>query len=185
MIPYMDLNEQVDSDFTHARRRALLRRVLARLRKKSAYNQLLCFDDQRRVLRAKNRRYLARRVVEVEKIVGSVGRCAEFDRSFLPLRASVAQRWKRIDRAFHRSEDLLKPREPRRKRPHKSLRSEKGHASRRICGIGATAWGHGIVEPARASVLHIGDVVSIGGSVKRAHLASRTSENLPSTSFGE
>jgi hypothetical protein len=106
MIPYMDLNEQVDSDFTRARRRALLRRVLARLRKKPASNELLCFDDQRRVLQANNRRYLGRRVVETQKIVGSVGRCPEFDRSFLPLRASAAQRWKRIDRAFHRSEDF-------------------------------------------------------------------------------
>ena len=106
MIPYMDLNEQVDSDFTRARRRALLRGVLARLRKKPASNELLCFDDQRRVLQANNRRYLGRRVVETQKIVGSVGRCSEFDRSFLPLRASAAQRWKRIDRAFHRSEDL-------------------------------------------------------------------------------
>ena len=106
MIPYMDLNEQVDSDFTRARRRAFLRGVSAWLRKKPASNELLCFDDQRRVLQANNRRYLGRRVVETEKIVGSVGRCAEFDRSFLPLRASAAQRWKRIDRAFHRSEDL-------------------------------------------------------------------------------
>ena len=31
MIAYMDLNEQVDSDFARARRRALLRRVLVRL----------------------------------------------------------------------------------------------------------------------------------------------------------
>ena len=106
MIPYMDLNEQVDSDFTRARRRALLRRVLARLRKNPASNQLLSFDVVRRFLRANNRHHLGRRVVEVEKIVGSVGRWGEFDRSFLPLRASVAQRWKRIDRALHRGEDL-------------------------------------------------------------------------------
>jgi hypothetical protein len=106
MIPYMDLNEQVDSDFTRARRRALLRRVFARLRKNPASSRLLSFDDVRRVLRANNRHHLGRRVVEVEKIVGSVGRWGEFDRSFLPLRASMAHRWKRIDRALHRSEDL-------------------------------------------------------------------------------
>jgi hypothetical protein len=45
MIPYMDLNEQVDSDFTRAGRRALLRRVLARLRNNPASNRLLSFDD--------------------------------------------------------------------------------------------------------------------------------------------
>ena len=107
MIAYMDLNEQVDSDFARARRRALLRRVLVRLLKKpGSSNQLLCFDDLRRALLANSRRYLGRRVVEVEKIVGSVGRRRDFDGSFLPARASVAERWKRIDRAFHRGEDL-------------------------------------------------------------------------------
>ena len=34
MIPYMDSNEQTDSDFTRARSRALLRRVSARFRRK-------------------------------------------------------------------------------------------------------------------------------------------------------
>jgi hypothetical protein len=42
----------------------------------------------------------------VKKIVGSVGRRRDFDRSFLPARASVGQKWKRMDRTFHRSEDL-------------------------------------------------------------------------------
>ena len=106
MIAYMDLNEQVDSDFTRARRQALLGRVSARLRKKPTSNQLLCFDDLRRALLANNRRYLGSRVVEVEKVVGSVGRRRDFDGSFLPARASVAEKWKRIDRAFHRGEDL-------------------------------------------------------------------------------
>jgi hypothetical protein len=95
MIPYMDLNEQmnpneqVDSDFSRARRRALLRRVLAHLRGKPASNRLLSFDDVRGAFRANNSTYLGTRVVEVEKIVGGVG-----------------ERWKRIDRAFHRGEDL-------------------------------------------------------------------------------
>jgi hypothetical protein len=44
--------------------------------------------------------------VEVDEIVGSVGRWRDFDRSFLPARASVGQRWKRIDRAFQRGEEL-------------------------------------------------------------------------------
>jgi hypothetical protein len=42
----------------------------------------------------------------VDQIVGSVGRGRDFDRSFLPARASVGHKWKRIDRAFHRAEDL-------------------------------------------------------------------------------
>jgi hypothetical protein len=38
--------------------------------------------------------------------VGSVGRSKDFDRRFLPLRASTSERWKRVDVAFHRGEDL-------------------------------------------------------------------------------
>ena len=106
MIPYMDLNEQVDADFTRARRRARLRAVVARIRREHTSNRLLSFDDVRRGrLVADNRLYRGTRVVEVEEIVGSVGRWRDFDRSFLPARTSMAERWKRIDRAFQRGED--------------------------------------------------------------------------------
>ena len=107
MIPYMDLNEQVDADFTRARRRARLRAVMARIRREQAANRLLSFDDVRRELSvANNRLHRGTRVVEVEEILGSVGRWRDFDRSFLPARVSVGHKWKRIDRAFHRAQDL-------------------------------------------------------------------------------
>jgi hypothetical protein len=106
MIPYMNLNEQVDADFTRARRRARLRAVVARIRREHTSNRLLSFDDLRRELAANNRRPRGTRVVEVDQIVGSVGRWRDFDRSFLPARASVGHKWKRIDRAFQSGEDL-------------------------------------------------------------------------------
>ena len=106
MIPYMDLNEQVDADFTRARRSARLRALVARIRREHASNKLLSFDEVRKAFAAKNRLHRGTRVVGMEEIVGSVGRWDEFDRSFLPVRASMAERWKRIDRAFHRAEDL-------------------------------------------------------------------------------
>ena len=46
------------------------------------------------------------RTVSVGQIGGSVGRCSNFDRDFLPAEASVGERWKRIDRAFHWGEQL-------------------------------------------------------------------------------
>src|SRR5215213_354559 len=106
MIPYMDLNEQADTDFIRARRRARLRAVVSRFRREHASNRLLSFDDVRRELVADNRLYRGTRVVEVDGIVGSVGRWRDFDGSFLPARASMGDRWKRIDRAFQRGEDL-------------------------------------------------------------------------------
>src|SRR5919112_6682848 len=107
MIPYMDLNEQVDADFTRARRRARLRAVVARVRREHTSNRLLSFEEVRREHSVANKRlHRGTRVVEVEQIVGSVGRWRDFDRSFLPARTSVGQRWKRIDRAFQRGEEL-------------------------------------------------------------------------------
>ena len=106
MIPYMNLNEQVDADFTRARRRARLRAVVARIRREHTSNRLLSFDDVRRELAANNRLHRGTKVVEADQIVGSVGRWRDFDRSFLPARSNVGQRWKRIDRAFQKGEDM-------------------------------------------------------------------------------
>ena len=57
-------------------------------------------------MQADNRVYLGRRVVEVSKIVGSVGRHREFGRDFMPAKGGMAERWKRVDRAFHRGVEL-------------------------------------------------------------------------------
>jgi hypothetical protein len=102
MIPYMDLNEQADKDFERARRRALVRWLTARFR----YDALPSFEDARSPLCAYNRVRLGTREVEVNRIVGSVGRRRDFDRSFMPLRANVGERWKRMDLAYLRAEDL-------------------------------------------------------------------------------
>jgi hypothetical protein len=50
--------------------------------------------------------YLGMRVVPVAKIVGSVGRHRDFDRAFLPSKPSLGERWKRIDQAILRAEEL-------------------------------------------------------------------------------
>jgi len=102
----MSVEEQVDADFSRARRRAVLRHVRIRLRRDNAPDGLLCFDDVRRIPGAVGGIYRGMRTVAVRQIGGSVGRCSEFDRDFLPARASVRERWKRIDRAFHRGEEL-------------------------------------------------------------------------------
>jgi len=49
---------------------------------------------------------LVRGDVRVEQIVGSVGRSSQFDRGFMPATRGLESRWKRIDRAFHRGEEL-------------------------------------------------------------------------------
>src|SRR5215213_10049466 len=107
MVGYMSLEEQVDADFSRARRRALLKRMRTRLRRDNASEWLLlCFDDLGKIPGASARVYRGIRTVPVAQIGGSVGRCSEFDGDFMPTKASVEERWKRIDRAFHRGEVL-------------------------------------------------------------------------------
>jgi hypothetical protein len=106
MVRYASIEEQVDKDFERACRRAFLRRVIARLRNEGGSGRLFSFEEARKSLGAYGKVYLGMRVVPVEKIVGSVGRHRDFDRSFLPVRASAGERWKRVDRAFYRAVDL-------------------------------------------------------------------------------
>ena len=107
MVGYMSLEEQVDADFSRARRKALLRRMRNRLRRENASEGvLLCFDDLSKIPGAMGGIHRGMRTVPVKLIGGSVGRCSEFDRDFMPARASVGERWKRVDQVFHRGEEL-------------------------------------------------------------------------------
>ena len=106
MREYMSIDEQVDADFTRARRRSFVRRMKARLRGDPSSTSSLSFEEVRKALGATNKFRLGRRVVPVERVVGSVGRYRDFDQTFLPAKASVEEKWKRIDRAFHRGKEL-------------------------------------------------------------------------------
>jgi predicted N-acetyltransferase YhbS len=106
VVGYISLREQVDADFGRARQRAVLRRLGARLRSDPASDRLLCFEEVRKKSGALNWVCLGRRVVPAQRIAGSVGRCSDFDGAFLPAKAGVKARWKRMDRAFFRDEEL-------------------------------------------------------------------------------
>jgi hypothetical protein len=106
MVGHVNLREQVDRDFVRARRSVFLRRAMARLRRDPTPTTLPCFGEVSEALGARGRVYLGSRTVPAERIAGSVGRCSEFDRGFMPAKASVEERWKRINRAFHRGDEL-------------------------------------------------------------------------------
>jgi hypothetical protein len=101
VIGFMSVEVQAEADFSRARRRAFFGRIAARLRRECS--RLLAFD---KIHLTHNRRGLGLRDVEVSKIVGSVGRHEAFDRDFMPTKASLAERWMMVDRAFHRGLDL-------------------------------------------------------------------------------
>ena len=71
MIGHISLAEKVDADFSYALRKALLRRVGARLRRDVASDRLLCFDEVRMFHGAAvGRVYRSIRAVPVEQIGG-------------------------------------------------------------------------------------------------------------------
>lgn len=106
MIGYIGVEEQVDKDFQRALLKASLRRWRDRLLKDSYPCRLVSFEEAKDALTWCGQAYRGIRPVEVEKITGSVGRHRDFDASFLPLKRSMAERWGRVDRAYHRGVEL-------------------------------------------------------------------------------
>ena len=103
----MSLEEQVDADFSRARRRASFRRLMARLRRDPTRLAPPCFGEVSEALGARGGGVsLGLRTVSTERIAGSVGRFRDFDGEFLPLKQSMVDRWGRIDRAYHRGVEL-------------------------------------------------------------------------------
>ncbi len=104
-------NAQLDSratlDFSAARGRAFVNDIVAFLL--GWDNDLLSFSEIQRSLRLCTQRYVGVRPVEITKIVGSVNRHQDFDRSFLPRHAHSAERWMRVHQAHHERVSLPPP----------------------------------------------------------------------------
>jgi hypothetical protein len=108
VVDLMNLEEQVDLDFTLARRRARLSRLkeVVLRRSRGTRSTLLSPEQTRRGVPASGSMYRGRRTVEVSRIVGSVGKHEHFDPNFMPLSKASKEKWKRIDRAFRLGVEL-------------------------------------------------------------------------------
>lgn len=106
MVELMNLEDQVDLDFTLARRRARLGRLKTLLLRQATRSTLLSPEELRRGVPASGATYRGRRTVEVPRIVGSVGKHEQFDQNFMPLSGASPEKWKRIDRAFRLGQEL-------------------------------------------------------------------------------
>jgi hypothetical protein len=106
MSGLIGVEEQVDKDFHRARRKVFLHRLRHWLVRDPAHEHLRSFDEAKGDLVHWSQAYRGMRTVEIGKITGSVGRFRDFDEAFLPLRASMAHRWGRVDRAYHRGVEL-------------------------------------------------------------------------------
>jgi hypothetical protein len=105
--PGSRLGKLVAADFSSAQNRAFLNSLFARLSGNDNY--LLEFGQVQRSLGLREQEFLGLRSVEVAKILGCVNRCQDFDRSFSPIRASLSERWKRVNRAYYESTNLPPP----------------------------------------------------------------------------
>lgn len=85
-------------DFRRARRSANLEEVLSRLTGKSS--ELLCYADVRQQLKATETPGRTLKDIPLNAIVGSVGRCGDFTRSFLPQHDSDEERWAKVEMAM-------------------------------------------------------------------------------------
>jgi hypothetical protein len=106
VVDLMNLEDQVDLDFTLARRRARLGRLKTLLLGRGTRSTLLSAGELRRRVPASGAMYRGRRTVEASRIVGSLGKHEHFDQNFMPLSRADPQKWKRIDRAFRLGQEL-------------------------------------------------------------------------------
>lgn len=98
-------DDQVRADYERARRKAFLHDVVSFFRRQP--NTLISYADVRDRVTMEGESYRGMQEVPVDRIVGSVDRFRDFDRSFLPKRKNTANRWKSIDRAYH--QDVVLP----------------------------------------------------------------------------
>ncbi len=94
------------NDFENARRKGYWRSVMSWFTRTD--NRLLPYDEFRRSLPVHGQHDIGMRQIELDKIVGSVGRYLDFDRAFLPRHTNTRDRWVSVDRA-HLQDITLPP----------------------------------------------------------------------------
>ena len=91
-------------DYERARRKRFVRAIGSWLRRSD--NALLAFEDMRRGIHAQTQRDGGLHEVEIDRIVGSVGRYRDFDRAFLPRQVRTRDRWESVDRAHRQGTEV-------------------------------------------------------------------------------
>ncbi len=82
------------NDFQNARRKAVLRELVARLTGKP--NELLSYDEVAQKLKLHARQERGIQQIPLDAIVGSVGRYSDFTRDFLPRKDENQSRWVKV-----------------------------------------------------------------------------------------
>ena len=90
-------DNMASEDFERAIWKAFWRKITSWLTKER--NTLLPFDEIKKSMPIKGQHYIGLRQVQIDKIVGSLGRYHDFDRAFLPIQSHTRDRWVSVDRA--------------------------------------------------------------------------------------
>ena len=140
-------------DFRRARARAKIEQILARLTGTSA--ELLNYEEVRQKLKGTHTTSLGLQNIPIDAIIGSVGRYADFTRSFLPRQDGDERRWARVETAMTDMEGLP---------PVEVYRHQWGAAGSQDVGdVGAQAARAGIQTQGRGyapqRLLHLGGVL--------------------------
>jgi hypothetical protein len=97
----------VENDFLRARRRQVLARLAARLRREpDDVNLILPFDEVVAALGQRGERRLGLMTIGLDSIVGTVDSSRDFDRRFRPTSGRVRERWERLALAQRRGEAI-------------------------------------------------------------------------------
>jgi hypothetical protein len=100
-------NVDAEHDFLRARRREVLSRLAAWLRREpDDVSEILPFDEVVSALGRTGERRLGLQVIPLDSIVGSVDRTRDFDRWFRPRSGRSRERWERLARAQRRGEAI-------------------------------------------------------------------------------
>ena len=95
---------EAESNFNSARQHAFFEDGVGLLRRRT--KDLLLFDEVRRKLGLLSSRDRGVYDIPLDKIVGSVGRCHEFTRTFWPRREKLRVRWQRVFTLIHSASGL-------------------------------------------------------------------------------
>ncbi len=100
--PY--IKNEADSNFSRARSRETLQKVLNLLN--PSRGEMLSLREVRATLRPTGESYRGLQVVPIDRIVGSEGRYADFNKQFLPRHEHLRRRWTRVDEAHQQRVNL-------------------------------------------------------------------------------
>ena len=101
----MTVDQMAENDYERALTKRFWHSVLSRLT--GADDELLPFDEVRKRLPIRGQHYVGLRQVDINQIVGSLGRYHDFDRAFLPKQRRTRDRWLSIDKAHY--QDVILP----------------------------------------------------------------------------